>query len=215
METITKEQECTLLLYSIYTILYINDTACFSIQQIGPKVKEKDKESQKIYGALIKRGNGYLRNVSNLLSVNLDEFCDYCAIMDDIVDDHYYNFKDSVKKAYKEAGIDDYEYCSEVEIVRSIVELSVETNKKIIEDVSKHVKEAKHLDGYLMTDLMRVANNFADWSYRKVPKDIKVDLKEGSDVINKLQELSKFLIDYSSFEKAYNGSAKKVLTKED
>jgi hypothetical protein len=66
-----------------------------------------------------------------------------------------------------------------------------------------------------MTDLMRVANNFADWSYRKVPKDIKVDLKEGSDVINKLQELSKFLIDYSSFEKAYNGSAKKVLTKED
>lgn len=200
---ITKEQEERLLLYATYTILYLNDTACFSIQQLGKSVKERDKESQKIYGALLKRNKHYLDAINKIVDNKMDYYCDYCTEMDNICDDAYSEFKASLHNAYSDANIDDCQYMAQVETMRSMVELSVEAGKKVIDSVSTATPRAKWLGNYLLADMIRVANNFANWSYRKVPKGIKVDLSIDSDVMNKFKDLSGKLIDYESFITAY------------
>lgn len=208
MEGITKEQEERLLLYATYTILYLNDTACFAVQQLGRSVKEKDKESQKIYEALLKRSSTYLKQLSSIIQSNIDYYCDYCTGMDDRADEAYTDFKKSLVGTYNKYNIEDFEYMSEVETMRSMVELSVEGGLKIINDVSKHTQQAKYLEKYLLVDMMRVANNFSNWSYRKVPKDVKIDFNKDNDVMIKFHELSKILLDYFSFDAAYRNAVK-------
>lgn len=208
MDKITKEQEERLLLYATYTILYLNDTACFAVQQLGRSAKQKDKESQKIYSALLKRNNYYLNHLSCIIQSNIEYYCDYCTEMDNNADDAYRAFKESLTDAYRKNQIEDFEYLAEVETMRSMVELSVEGGIKIINDVSKRIPKAKYLEKYLLVDMMRVANNFSNWSYRKVPKDVKIDFNKDNDVMSKFHELSKILLDYFSFDTAYRNAIK-------
>lgn len=203
MEGITKEQEERLLLYATYTILYINDTACFSIQQLNKEVMDKDKESKKIYGALLKRSRLYLNKIEEVVDRTLDVWCDYCTEMDEICDEAYQEFKNSLLNAYKEHNIEDYQYMASIEIMRSAVELSVESGRRIIEDVTKYIPKAKWFERYLLVDMLRVANNFSNWAYRKIPKGVHIDFNEQSEVMIKFRKLSSLLIDYYSFDKAY------------
>lgn len=203
MKEIAKEQEERLLLYATYTILYLNDTACFSIQQISKDVAQKDKESKKIYGALLKRNKQYLERINKIVDNKMDYYCDFCTEMDNICDDAYSDFKDSLRNVYKNAGIEDYEYLSKVETMRSMVDLSVEAGRKVINNISIVLPKAKFLENYILNDIKRVSNNFAKWSYRKVPKGIVVDLNDDSETMKKFNELSGCLIDFYSFDKAY------------
>ena len=59
---------------------------------------------------------------------------------------------------------------------------------------------------YLPVDMLRVANNFANWEYRKIPKDIVINFNEESEVMHEFRKLSECLIDYNSFDKAYRKS---------
>lgn len=203
MEQLTKDQKDRMLLYATYAILYLNDTACFSIQQLGIHAKGKDNESIKIYGALNKRCKLYIRMLSEIVNNSMDYYCDFCTEMDSISDESYSKFKDALKKAYKDAGLDDYEYLSSVEIMRSMVEVSVEAGKKIIKDISKYLPQVKWLEKYLLVDIRRVANNFSDWSYRHVGKDVKIDFNEDTDVMKSFRELNEKLISFNSFDAAY------------
>ena len=206
MEELSKKQEHTLLLYAMYTILYMNDTACFSIQQLGADVKTKDKESRKIYGALLKRGNHYLNYLSKTISTSMEGYCDYCTFMDELTDDLYEQYKQSIKKAYMEASIDDFDYCSKVETMRSMIELSIEASNQIINKISEYTKEVYWLKNYQLHDIFRVATNFSNWAYRKVPNGVKADLGEGSEVVKNFRKLNEELMNYDNFEKSYSKS---------
>ena len=186
----------------------MNDMACFSIQQLGKLVQDKDKESKKIYGALLKRSGEYQRTIDKIVDNKMDYYCDYCTEMDSICDDAYFEFKTSLKNAYSNANIDDYEYISQVEIMRSMVELSVEAGKRVIYDATKVLKQADFLKNYLIVDMLRVANNFSKWAYRKIDNNVKVDLNEDGEVMTNFRKLSECLIDYYSFDKAYRESVK-------
>ena len=202
-QKLSKEQEERLLLYATYTILYLNDTACFSIQQLGKDVQGQDKESKKIYGALSKRCTNYINRISKIVDKNMDYYCDFCTEMDDICDKDYVEFKHSLHNAYKDASIECHDYFAKVETMRSMVELSVEAGRKIISDVYKYVPKVKWLENYLLSDMMRVANNFSSWAYRKIPKNIVIDFNKESEVMIMFKKLSMSLIDYQSFDKAY------------
>lgn len=206
MKEITKEQEERLLLYATYTILYMNDMACFSIQQLSKDVMKKDKESKKIYGALTKRTKTYLDKISRIVDNKMDYYCDFCTEMDNLCDDAYVLFKESLNKAYKDANIVGYEYMAKVETMRSMVELSVEAGKKVITSVSTVTPKAKWLGNYLFVEMMRIANNFAKWAYRKVPQETSINFNEESDVMQKFKKLSECLIDFYSFDKAYRNA---------
>lgn len=199
---ISKEQEERLLLYSTYTILYLNDTACFAIQQLGSKIPE-EKESRKIYGALLKRSREYLSKIEKIVDKKIDYFCDYCTEMDSICDEQYVAFKNSLQKSYTIANIKNAEYFATIETMRSMVDLAVEAGKKVIASINVALPKANWLLNFLPNDMLRVANNLAKWEYRKIPKDIVVDLNEDSEVMREFVKLSECLIDYNSFDKAY------------
>lgn len=203
MKKITKEQEERMLLYATYAILYLNDTACFSIQQLSVHVNDKDKESKKIFGALSKRSKEYIHNITKIVDSNMDYYCDFCTCMDDICNEDYFVFSKVLQRTYKEYGIKDAHYMSMVETMRSMVEIAVEAGRKIIQDVGKFIPKAKWLERYLLTDMNRVSNNFANWAYRHIDKNINIDFNEESEVMVCFRSLSSKLIDFNSFDKAY------------
>ena len=202
LDKITKEQEERLLLYATYTILYLNDTACFAIQQLCDKIPN-NKESKKIYGALLKRANVYLNTINKIVDNKMDYYCDYCTAMDEICNESYFAFEKAIQKAYANANIEHSEYFSMVETMRSMVEMSIAGGKQIISNLKKMIPQSEWLEKYLMMDILRVANNFSNWEYRKIPKDTIVDLSPESDVMKSLVKLSQCLIDFNSFDKAY------------
>ena len=202
---ISKEQEERLLLYSTYTILYLNDTACFAIQQLGSKIPE-EKESRKIYGALLKRSREYLSKIEKIVDKKIDYFCDYCTEMDSICDEQYVAFKNSLQKSYTIANIKNAEYFATIETMRSMVDLAVEAGKKVIASINVALPKANWLLNFLPNDMLRVANNLAKWEYRKIPKNIVVDFNEESEVMQEFRKLSECMIDYNSFDKAYRSA---------
>lgn len=202
---ISKEQEERLLLYSTYTILYLNDTACFAIQQLGSKIPE-EKEVKKIYGALLKRSKEYLSRIDKIVDNKMDYYCDYCTAMDSICDEQYFAFKKSLQKAYAYANIENAEYFSTIETMRSMVDLAVEAGKKVVSSINVALPKANWLLNYLPNDMLRVANNLAKWEYRKIPKDIVVNFNEDSEVMQEFRKLSECMIDYNSFDKAYRNA---------
>ena len=202
VEKISKEQEERLLLYATYTILYLNDTACFAIQQLNSRVPN-EKESKKIYGALLKRSKQYLAKIDQIVDNRMDYYCDFCTEMDSICDEQFFAFKKSLQKAYACSNIENAEYFSLVESMRSMVDLSVEAGKNVIEKLKVALPKITWLSNYLPVDMLRVANNFAHWEYRKIPKDIVINFNEESEVMQEFRKLSECLIDYNSFDKAY------------
>ena len=205
VEKISKEQEERLLLYATYTILYLNDTACFAIQQLSSRIPN-EKESKKIYGALLKRSKQYLSKIYQIVDNRMDYYCDFCTEMDSICDEQFFAFRKSLQKAYAYSNIDDAEYLSLVESMRSMVDLSVEAGKNVIGKLKVALPKITWLLNYLPVDMLRVANNFANWEYRKIPKDIVINFNEESEVMQEFRKLSECLIDYNSFDKAYRKS---------
>jgi hypothetical protein len=203
MENITKEQEERLLLYATYSILYMNDMACFAIQQLKQRVATLDSESRKIYGALLKRERTYIENITRVVDTKMDYYCDFCSEMDNLCDSSYDDFKHALKHAYSQANITDSDLMSQIEIMRSIVELSVIGGTNIINNTAKYLPKARWLENYILNDIMRVANNFSHWVYRKIPKDISINLNEDSDVMQKFHALSEKLMSFQNFDMAY------------
>lgn len=203
MENISKEQEERLLLYATYSILYMNDMACFAIQQLKKQVSTLDKESQKIYGALLKRERNYINNITAIVDSKMDYYCDFCTEMDNLCDGSYEDFKQSLKDAYANSNMNDSDFMAQIETMRSMVELSVEGGKRIIDNTAKYLPKARWLENYLFVEILRVANNFAHWVYRKIPKDITVDLTINSDVMKKFHDLSETLMSFQNFDIAY------------
>lgn len=205
VDKISKEQEERLMLYATYTILYLNDTACFAIQQLGSKIPN-EKEVKKIYGALLKRSKQYLAKIDKIVDNKMDYYCDFCTEMDSICDEQLFAFKKSLQKSYKDANIDNHEYLSMVETMRSMVDLAVVAGKDVITKLSVALPKISWLLNYLIVDMLRVANNFANWEYRKIPKGVIINFNEESEVMQEFRKLSECLIDYNSFEKAYRKS---------
>ncbi len=196
-----EKQEENILLYSTYTILYLNDTACNCIKDLSPYMQNKDKESKKIYGALMKRAKCYFDNINSLIGDKIEYFADYCSEMDDILYKPTLDFKTALLKLYK--GLDDCEYYAQIEITRSIIGLSISVSNKIIEKASKITQNASWLKQYVLSDLGRIANNLSDWAYHYTPKDFKIDLNKQSALMDSFSKLSQAMVDFESFDKAY------------
>ena len=96
-------REDNILKYTTYTILYVNDLACNCIKDLMPFIAHKDKETQKIYGALLKRATNYLRFVRSVIKEESNNFlADYNSVMDDINDESVVLFKEAIINAYKQ-----------------------------------------------------------------------------------------------------------------
>ena len=203
MELKIDKQEENVMLYATYNVLYVNDIACNLVKELICEIDDKDKETKKIFGALLKRANEYFKKVESIIGTRIDYFADYCGEMDDICDPYIDKFRNDLYETYSSHNIENPLWYAKVETMRSMCELAVHSNKHLVERISVKYPRAKWLNYYLIEDISKVANNFTHWVYRKVPKNISIDFNQDSDVMVSFRELNTALMEYDNFEKCY------------
>lgn len=202
-----KEQQANCTLYSMYTILYLNDATCNNILALSKYVKNRDKETRKIFGALEKRSFDYFYKLRKIIGLDkMYFFSDFCSEMDGVVDPLIEKYEESIKKTYEKHGLTDCEFYAKVETIRSLSDLSIIAGKRILERLLEVSDKSKNLNQYLLTEINRITQNFATWVYRKEKKGI--DLNKEEDVLNNLNKLYQEVIDYKNFEKSYKEALK-------
>lgn len=202
-----KDSEIELLKYAMYTMLYANDLACNCIIEIEPYVKEKDKETKKIYGALSKRAKRYRRNMRKLIGETANKFlADYNSMMDDINDECVENYRDSIIEAYYKGGITEYEFLGYLETARSLFYLSIASLDCIVEKLNKEGIKSYNLKNYSLRPYSSIMDNLVKWCYRNAEKEVSedLDLSKNEEVMDWFRKINENILDYESFATCYN-----------
>ena len=197
-----KEEDA--LIYLMYSMLYTNDMACNVVQELEKYIKDKDKESRKIYGALKKRCNSYMTMIYDIIgSDHIDVFSEYCAAMDDKIDPLLKAFMYSVNYSYKQKGVNDGGYLATVEIVRTCIDIAVYTGKRILKMAISINPYALNMKTYILDDTLRVADNFHEWAYFMYKGDLSVFEERDKEVVNRIHALMEGLLHADNFNYAY------------
>lgn len=198
-----KNQE-NLLLYATYNVLYINDEACNLIKELSADIQDADKETKKIYGALHKRAVQYFDLLSLVVGDKMIYFADFCVEMDDICDPLIEDFIDVVEEEYKKLNMGNERFLAKLEAMRTLCAVAVEANYKFTETMIKTIPQANILNMYSISEILKIADNLIKWVYRKVPKDVFVDLNKNERIINAYRKMSSELISVDNFRKSYS-----------
>lgn len=204
-------REDNILKYATYTILYANDLACNCIKDLKPFIAHKDKETQKIYGALLKRATNYLRFVRGVIKEESNNFlADYNSVMDDINDESVVLFKEAIINAYKKGNISEYEFLGNVEVARSMFYLSIATLDCLISKLSSSAINSFCLNTYSLKPYSYIMDNFVKWCYRFAEKEMSCDLDISTDeeVMKHFVKINENLLNYESFDKCYSEALK-------
>ena len=204
-------REDNILKYATYTILYANDLACNCIKDLRPFIAHKDKETQKIYGALLKRATNYLRFVRSVIKEESNNFlADYNSVMDDINDESVVLFKEAIINAYKQGNISEYEFLGNVEVARSMFYLSIATLDCLISKLSSSAINSFCLNTYSLKPYSYIMDNFVKWCYRFAEKEMSCDLDISKDeeVMKHFVKINENLLNYESFDKCYSEALK-------
>lgn len=204
-------REDNILKYATYTILYANDLACNCIKDLKPFIAHKDKETQKIYGALLKRATNYLRFVRGVIKEESNNFlADYNSVMDDINDESVVLFKEAIINAYKQGNISEYEFLGNVEVARSMFYLSIATLDCLISKLSSSAINSFCLNTYSLKPYSYIMDNFVKWCYRFAEKEMSCDLDISKDeeVMKHFVKINENLLNYESFDKCYSEALK-------
>ena len=188
-------------LYCVYTMLYVNDLACNSVKQIKSYITQCDKEAKKIFGALEKRCNRYLRAIDKICGSGNIFYADYNGEIDDMVSADIENLTQAIRNAYNGEESENVEYFTKVEIARTFVELSISVIDDLLDALKDKELKTGNIKGYKLLEIRGIIDNFAKWVYRKAKTNI--DLNEDKDAISALDAVTKSLCDYKNFIKAY------------
>lgn len=197
-----KEAGDKALLFMLYTTLYSNDMVCNSIKDLERYVRDKDKETQKIYGALNKRVGEYFKKTNKILNESSYFLADFSAYLDDYVDDALFNLRSFIYSNYADAGIDDAEYLSCLEMTRSMCAISCEHIDGIQKQLVKENLLPHRFEYGNMTELFRILNNLCLWSYRKIDKDTMVNFNK-EELAAKINDVMHGIFNFERFNNAY------------
>lgn len=207
-EDFSKEQE-RVLSFVTYTTIYIDDMVCNCVRDIAPFITEdRDKECKKIYKALKKRADSYLDRITKMMGEHIYYLAEYSAKMDETCDLFLEKFRIAVKNLLEEYGVENANYYAYIETMRSVAKFSIETIERLIKDSSKIAPDAMRLKGYILNDLVRVAENFAKWEYRNVAKDLTIELSDDERVLNAFLDLCGSLVSYDDYYDALQVAVK-------
>lgn len=175
---------------SIYNIMYVNDLACACIIQMKDFIKNQDKETQKIFGALEKRQRAYEHLISKIIETNIEFLSEYNSCMDESVLPKLEDFINEMKLALDSIGVENSYFVALAEIARTIVGYSVKNVENRVKECLKYKKDSVHLRQYKMLDMLRVAENLSNWVSRKCGK---LDLNKCENVMKAYRDLDKTL----------------------
>ena len=184
---------------AIYNILYVNDLACACVIDMKDKVKTQDKETQKIYGALLKRQCNYEKELVKILGDQINFCADVNSEMDDEVQTKLYSLYDAIYNFLKSKNIGNYEFIAYAELAFTIIGYSILSIDKRIEECRKYNKDVVNLRSYKLTDMGIVAENLCKWLGRKCNG---LNLNDCQEIKDAYHELDKVLTNISVIENA-------------
>jgi hypothetical protein len=188
-------------LFAFHSCLYANDIAYNAIKFLKPYIKDKDKETQKIYKALEKRADSYYKCVMDVIKDYVYFFADYNSKMDDLNDENIQILSKRIKDIYTDANIEDSEFLAKTETARSIVMLSVYLIESTNDKLKKVGIPVPNLSYYSIQEINRVMENFSKWVNRRNP--CVVNVGKDSDVMKVFDDITKALASYKNFEEAW------------
>ena len=184
---------------AIYNILYVNDLACACVIDMKDKVKTQDKETQKIYGALLKRQCNYEKELVKILGDQINFCADVNSEIDDYVQTKLYILYDAIYNFLKSKNIENYEFIAYAELAYTIIGYSILSIDKRIEECRKYNKDVVNLRSYKLTDMGIVAENLCKWLGRKCNG---LNLNDCQKIKEAYHELDKVLTNISVIENA-------------
>lgn len=199
------DDKANLVLYSMYITLYINDFACNSYKDVYSFSRTFDKESKKLYRALMRRINYYFEQINKVLGDKSEYVANIFSLFDDMVEPYAEEYHWSLCKLYGDVcDYDGNEFYALVEFSRSLVDICVAANVRITENLSKAFnEEVDNLISFRLTEIQRVSNNFADWVYRHCDTS-KIDINKRNYAVSKMNELVEALVSKEMFDNIYN-----------
>lgn len=202
MAKVSEDVKDRIALYATYAMLYINDITCNEILFLDNYITGKDKETQKIYGALKKRAKQYLSDIRKIVGDHSLYYSEYCSSMDDFCDEKLEGLKKAIVNAIKEKGIDDYEFVGRVAAVEILTFHAITSAEYLIRESAKITPDSNRLKKYILTDINRVANNLTKWLWLvyKIPHGLDVS---NFGISEKVNELNAVLLSYEPFETSY------------
>lgn len=199
------KKDSNVVLYCVYSILYANDLSCNLIKDLEKFVKNKDKETKKIYGALMKRVRNYKQMLYDIMGDAVGFFADYNSNMDDINDENLTRFRDSIVNFYKDKGFCDYEFLGYLEAAHTSLVFSNNVRNVVLDVAKKHEVDVKRLQVYNLLELNKVMDDLSYWCYRHVRKMLveEINLFQDKDILENFAQMNENLLNYDNFEKCY------------
>ena len=199
------KKDSNVVLYCVYSILYANDLSCNLIKDLEKFVKNKDKETRKIYGALMKRVNNYKRMLYEIMGDAVGFFADYNENMDNINDKNLTKFRDSIINFYKAQGFDDYEFLGYLEAAHTSLVFSNNVRNVVLDVAKQHEVDVKRLYIYNLLELKKVMDDLSYWCYRHVRKTLveEINLFQDKGILENFAQMNENLLNYDNFEKCY------------
>ena len=189
-------------IFSLYTMLYVNDLACNSVYDVRQFTIGKDKETIKIYGALKKRVDNYFSYLRKTIKIEgLYFLSDYNQVVDEAVDKHVEMLKTTIRGCLRKHEIQDDGLILNTIVAHIFAEFAVTSVKALSEEMQKEDARMKGMNAWVLKEVQNVCRNFYFWVCRKVEDDV---LKEMNNIIQPVADLiSNSICNYTTFEKAY------------
>lgn len=157
-----------IILFSVYQVMYMNELLDCCILDIGFNIKDKDKETKKIYKAAQRRVDLYQKEVISLSQTSGNIYVNYMDMMDKYVLPHLRKYRESIEEYLKNIkGVNDAYFSSLVEVSRAMAKFSISEIHNIIMTCNKYSEEATSLSYYKRPKLLDILNNMIKWVFRK------------------------------------------------
>jgi hypothetical protein len=193
-------------IYSIYTMLAVNDLACNAIKDIKPYVENKDKETKKIYRALLKRVKIFFTYTYKVIGDGSVFLSNYNEKIDELNDKDDTTLVKGVKYVLGRHKIQDDGLILKTIIATAYTEYSCANIRALCEKMKEEKIDCGRLDTWELKDIKRVMQNMYLWVTRKVPRDV---LDEINQLVNPfITKIGLNIGNYDHFIQAYEYALK-------
>lgn len=181
-----------ILLVATYIVIYVNELANVCVMDIKPSITNKDKETQKIYFAALKRVKEYQSRMAKIAGDNaIGIYASYCDALDQEVLPVIEKYRMSIEKYLCEIeGVENPYFLSMVELARSITNYSVIAISKRIAECLKFDENAVALRGYKQSELLKILEELCKWCFRKASD---INYNESEECVNAYREFDAIL----------------------
>lgn len=181
-----------ILLVATYIVIYVNELANVCVMDIKPSIANKDKETQKIYFAALKRVKEYQSRMAKIAGDNaIGIYASYCDALDQEVLPVIEKYRMSIEKYLCDIeGVENPYFLSMVELARSITSYSVIAISKRIAECLKFDENAVALRGYKQSELLKILEDLCKWCFRKASD---INYNESEECVNAYREFDAIL----------------------